>query len=564
MRSPLALFRAATAALFTLVLFASSLSAATITIINADAAGEGFNDPTPAVPVGGNPGTTVGEQRLFVFRFAANVWGNILPSNVEILVNSAFNPLTCNATSGVLGSAGPTSAFRNFIGAPLTNHWYHQALANRLFGQDNDPTTNDINATFNSSIGTATCLPMGWYYGVDGSAGTQLDLLAVLLHEFGHGLGFSTTTNAGSGAFLQTLPSAYDHFLLDNTNGLHWDVMNAAQRVASAVACNHLVWDGASVVAHVPALLTNKPVLRVTAPASIAGDYDVGSATFGTPLSSTPVTARIVLADDAFANPTNGCEPLVNGAAVAGNIALMDRGTCAFTVKAQNAQAAGAIALVVADSVPGCPPADVGGVDPTITIPVVRITQADGNTIKANLAGGVSATLIQDPALRAGADAAGRLKVYTPSAFASGSTVSHWDVTATPNLLMEPFINPLPAGEVDMTRWHFTDIGWFTGPLAVGDGPTPRTRLIGNAPNPFFGATTISFVLERDLPVELSVYDLSGRLVSSLAHQVLPSGPHAVKWDGRSLDGRRAPPGVYMYRRAAGSMRDDGRMVLWR
>ncbi len=38
--------------------------AATITIVNLDGAGEGFNDATPATPVGGNPGITVGEQRL--------------------------------------------------------------------------------------------------------------------------------------------------------------------------------------------------------------------------------------------------------------------------------------------------------------------------------------------------------------------------------------------------------------------------------------------------------------------------------------------------------------------
>ena len=38
-------------------------AAANIIILNNDGAGEGFNDPTPAVPVGGNIGVTVGEQR---------------------------------------------------------------------------------------------------------------------------------------------------------------------------------------------------------------------------------------------------------------------------------------------------------------------------------------------------------------------------------------------------------------------------------------------------------------------------------------------------------------------
>ena len=44
-------------------------SHAGITIVNMDGAGEGFNDPTPAAPVGGNPGTTIGQQRLNRFHF---------------------------------------------------------------------------------------------------------------------------------------------------------------------------------------------------------------------------------------------------------------------------------------------------------------------------------------------------------------------------------------------------------------------------------------------------------------------------------------------------------------
>ena len=42
--------------------------AVTITIVNKDAAGQGLNDPTPATPVGGNPGTTIGQQRLNVLQ----------------------------------------------------------------------------------------------------------------------------------------------------------------------------------------------------------------------------------------------------------------------------------------------------------------------------------------------------------------------------------------------------------------------------------------------------------------------------------------------------------------
>ena len=59
---------------------------ATITIFNTNAPGVGFNDPTPAVPVGGNTGTTVGAQRLIAFQRAADIWGALLDCSVEIRV----------------------------------------------------------------------------------------------------------------------------------------------------------------------------------------------------------------------------------------------------------------------------------------------------------------------------------------------------------------------------------------------------------------------------------------------------------------------------------------------
>ena len=105
------------AGLMLVLLAVGPAAAATITIVNVDGAGEGFNDPTPAAPVGGNPGTTVGAQRLNVFQHAANIWGGLLTSPVQIFVNAQFNPLTCTPTQAVLGSAGTTFIFRDFTGA---------------------------------------------------------------------------------------------------------------------------------------------------------------------------------------------------------------------------------------------------------------------------------------------------------------------------------------------------------------------------------------------------------------------------------------------------------------
>src|SRR5688572_2314714 len=103
---------------------ATALANAQIIIVNADGANEGFNDPTPATPVGGNPGTTVGAQRLAAFQFAANRWGQLLDSSVPIRIQANFNPLTCTATSAVLGSAGAVSVSSNFDNAPVPDTWF--------------------------------------------------------------------------------------------------------------------------------------------------------------------------------------------------------------------------------------------------------------------------------------------------------------------------------------------------------------------------------------------------------------------------------------------------------
>jgi hypothetical protein len=520
--------------------------AATITVLDLDGVGEGFNDPTPATPVGGNPGTTVGAQRLFVFQYAADVWANLLPSSVEIKIGANFDPQSCTATSGVLGSAGPNSVHRDFPNAPFSATWYHQALANRLAGTDLAPTQNDIGITFNSAIGGSNCLPQGWYYGVDGNEGSQIELLPVVLHEMGHGLGFSTTTDGSTGTLMNGFPGAYDHFLLDNTTHKHWTEMSQAEIAASAINCSNVVWDGPSVTANSATYLGPKPLLRVTAPAALAGDYPVGLAAFGPNLSSTGVSGTVVLAVDGVGVPTNACEPLTNASQIAGKIALMDRGGCTFTVKVKNAQDAGAIAAIVADSLPGCPPASMGGSDPTITIPSVRVTQDFGAQLKAELAAGLHVTLITDPSQHAGTDPAGHVYVFTPNPYQGGSSVSHWDQSATPALLMEPALSASLSQSVDLTLNHFIDIGWIPQSTTVDNAPSPGMTLGVLSSNPSRGTATIGFSLPSAEDVNLAVFDLKGRLVSGLVAGAQTAGSHTVQWNGRDLFGHAMPSGVYL------------------
>lgn len=458
------LFRRFSLALLALVMIAVSVSsaqaAATIVILNGDAAGVGFNDATPVAPVGGNPGTTLGQQRLNAFQYAANIWGATLNSTSTITVRATWEPLSCTATTAILGSAGSNNIWRDFSGATFPSTWYSSALANALTGVDLSAANHEINARFNINLGNADCLNGSpFYLGLDRNHGAGVDLVAVLLHEFSHGLGFQTFTNSSTGVQNSGFASIYDRFLLDNTSGKLWINMTDAERQASAINTGNLAWAGPIVGSYARSVLAT-PRLIVNSPPAIAGNYQVGTATFGSPLSHPGTTANVALTV-----PADGCTAITNGASINGRIALIDRGNCNFIVKAKNAQDAGAVGVIIADNVAG-PVAGMSGSDATITIPSVRITLADGNTIKAQLGGVVNATLQLDRTVPGGADANGRPLMHTPNPFETGSSVSHWTTNTYPNQLMEPSISGdlthFVSPPYDLTTSLFRDVGWVT------------------------------------------------------------------------------------------------------
>ena len=453
-----------------LSLASSAFGAATIVIQNNDAANVGFNDPTPVAPIGGNPGTTLGQQRLNAFQFAANIWGATLTSNVTITVKADWISLSCTSSTATLGSAGADSIWSDFPGAPFNNTWYSAALANALTGSDLDSLRAEINAHFNINLGNPGCLDgIHFYLGLDNNHGNDTDLVTVLLHEFSHGFGFQTFTTTSSGAQPNGLPSIYDRFLFDNTTGQTWAQMTDLERQASAINSGNLAWNGPVVTSQTSSVLAT-PRLVVNSPAGIAGNYAVGTAGFGPSVSSPGQTANLIQALDAADLPgpttTDGCSPFTNAGAISGNIALIDRGSCTFVSKVKNAQNAGAVAVVIVDNVAAGTPPGMGGSDATITIPAVSITQANGNTIKAQLGSGVNATVLLDLSTPGGTDPQGRALVFTPNPLQGGSSVSHWDTSAFPNQLMEPSINGDLTHSVttprDLTASLLQDIGWIT------------------------------------------------------------------------------------------------------
>jgi len=180
---------------------------------------------------------------------------------------------------------------------------------------------------------------------------------------------------------------------------------------------------------------------RVTiASGPAAGTYPATGAAWGTPPTLAGLTGNVVAVDDGVIGAgtppgtlTDGCEPFT---VPAGSIALVDRGFCGFVVKAANAQAAGASAIIVANNVAGSP-ITMGGADPNVTITGVMISQADGAAIRA---GGlpVGATIARNADFGCGSHTAtgvpdlenDRLLVYNSSS--AGGSCDFFEIVEVP------------------------------------------------------------------------------------------------------------------------------------
>jgi hypothetical protein len=88
--------------------------------------------------------------------------------------------------------------------------------------------------------------------------------------------------------------------------------------------------------------------------------------------------------------------------------------------------------------------------------------------------------------------------------------------------------------------------------------------LAQNSPNPFRPATTIRFELPQRTAVELNVYTVRGRRVTTLVSRVLPAGSHAAVWNGRDDNGHPVAAGAYFYHLSADGVSLTKKMLLLR
>ena len=109
--------------------------------------------------------------------------------------------------------------------------------------------------------------------------------------------------------------------------------------------------------------------------------------------------------------------------------------------------------------------------------------------------------------------------------------------------------SPAVDQEVILDDFTFVPLG-ATTPVPDDDSADPlliqpAARLDAARPNPFNPRTEIGFDLERDLAVDLAIYDLSGRRLCTLVDEILTAGRHTVNWTGLDQRGRRLASGSY-------------------
>ena len=133
--------------------------------------------------------------------------------------------------------------------------------------------------------------------------------------------------------------------------------------------------------------------LTGNSPTAIARNFSNNTASFGP--QAFDITAPVVQA-----NPVDGCATFINPADVAGKIAFVDRGTCNFNVKVQNAQLAGAVGAIVANVAASTDPETAPAMGGTATIPVtigsLSLGFSDGNLFRANFGSGIVVRLFRE------------------------------------------------------------------------------------------------------------------------------------------------------------------------
>ena len=126
---------------------------------------------------------------------------------------------------------------------------------------------------------------------------------------------------------------------------------------------------------------------------------------------------------------------------------------------------------------------------------------------------------------------------------------------------------PTPIG-VGSSDNHILYAGfWKSVVTATGilEGIIPdlfKNALFPNAPNPFNPVTTIRYEVGQNAPVDITIYNIQGRVVRNLVQETKAPGRYEIVWDGHDDLGSSVGSGVYLCRLQIGKYGSVRKMVL--
>lgn len=257
-------------------------------------------------------------------------------------------------------------------------NWLYNGGSYTFTGFAESPTLNfDFPLDFNSSL----------YQSGDAST-TNLFYMNNMMHDVWYQYGFTEeagnfqVNNYGNGGI-----GSDEVYAFAQTGELLGEMNNARFGTPSEGSNPYMImfmWTSSSGDDH---------LFSVNTPGEFEGNYSGVLAGFGAGLPSPPITQNLaVIQDDNSGGGTDandGCENITNGATLNGKIVMIRRGNCDFDIKVKKAQDNGALAVVMVNNVAGAP-IQMGGDDPTITIPSVMIRNTDGDPIIAALLDGTT------------------------------------------------------------------------------------------------------------------------------------------------------------------------------
>ena len=523
------------------------------------------------------------------FQYAVDIWAASVTSTVTIRVTARWTALD----PGVLGSASAQSLVRDFSGAPVSGTWYPISLAEKLAGGDLNPIDSaDIKANFNSTVSN-------WYFGTDGNPPSgQFDMVSVVLHELGHGLGFfgsmSVTGGIGSWGSGTGFPFIYDRFAENGSNQqlINTTIFpNPSAALGTQLTSNDIFFDGPNAT---PANGGTPPKL-----------YCPSTWTSGSSFSHLDETTFPAGNPNSLMTPAIGMAEAIHSAGVVTLGMFEDWGWTTTPPPPSNVKWEEIFGGTMIP--PGWRVVDNDGSGDFWSF--IQGLTSGGDTLVAqagvsfwwsNWTNANSNDLLDEWIIgpRIPNIVSGDSLYFWAGAIDQGFDDSLKVFISTTDSLLGSFTNQIAYFKVDgpFGSWHqygfdlspfdgediFIGVNYYLvdavnnadnvwvdhflittdNPSAVDEGDvTAPTEFVlhQNYPNPFNPSTTFSFSILNSSFAILSVYDLLGREVATIINEELPPGVYTRAWDASDQ-----ASGVYFYRLKAGDYVATKKLVLMR